>query len=282
MLLSRALLIRLGHGTDPDDAFMFWGLASGRVDPGEFEFEHVLRDIRTLNEWALNGRLEVSAISLDRYPFVQDRYVILPHGAGMGSGYGPVVVALEQLSREELKGLEIAVPGRMTTASLVLRLYLGGDCRVREIPSGRVLDEVKSGRAAAALLIHDAQLTRAEHVFERVVDLGEWWLLETGLPLPLGITIARRDLGDDVLRELSNVLRASIAAGLSSRSHALAYATPFGRGIDRSVADRFVGMYVNGLTEDYGDEGRKAVEELLRRAEAVGAFEQPVRVEFAC
>ncbi|MDQ3669937.1 MAG: ABC transporter substrate-binding protein [Actinomycetota bacterium] len=276
------MLIRLGHSLDPDDAFMFWGLASGRVDPGEFEFEHVLRDIRTLNEWALDGRLEVSAISLDTYPFVQDRYVILPHGAGMGSGYGPVVVALEQLSREELKGLEIAVPGRMTTASLVLRLYLGGDCRVREIPSGRVLDEVKSGRVAAALLIHDAQLIHAEHVFERVVDLGEWWLLETGLPLPLGITVARRDLGDDVLRELSNVLRASIAAGLSSRSRALAYATRFGRELDRSFADRFVGMYVNGATEDYGDEGRKAVEELLRRAEAVGAFEQPVRVEFAC
>jgi 1,4-dihydroxy-6-naphthoate synthase len=277
---SCALLIRLGHGPDPDDAFIFWGLASGRVDPGEFEFEHVLRDIQTLNEWALDGRLEVSAISFRTYPFVQDRYVILPNGASMGSGYGPIVAASEPLSREGLEEVEIAVPGRLTTAFLALRLYLGGDYRFREVPSEQILDEVKSGRAAAGLFTHEERLTYAEHGLERVVDLGEWWLLETGLPLPLGITIARRDLGDDVLRELSGVLRASIAAGLASRSQALDYAMRFGRGIDASLADRLVGMYGNGFTEDYGDESRKAVKELLRRAEAVGAFDHPVRVEF--
>jgi 1,4-dihydroxy-6-naphthoate synthase len=274
------LLIRLGHSPDPDDAFMFWGLASGRVEPGDFEFEHVLRDIQTLNEWALEGRLEVTAISLHTYPFVQDRYVILPHGASMGSGYGPVVVASEPLSREDLQEVEVAVPGRMTTAFLALRLYLGGAYRFREVPFDQIIDEVTSGRAVAGLLIHEGQLTYATHGLERVVDLGEWWLLETGLPLPLGINVARRDLGGDVLHELSDVLRASIAAGLASRPQALEYAMRFGRGIDTSLADRFVGMYVNALTEDYGDEGRQAVEELLRRAEEIGSFEQPVRVEF--
>jgi 1,4-dihydroxy-6-naphthoate synthase len=276
----RALLIRLGHSPDPDDAFMFWGLAAGRVDPRRFEFEHVLRDIQTLNEWALESRLEVSAISLHTYPFVQDRYVILPHGASMGSGYGPIVVAQEPHSREELAEMEIAVPGRMTTAFLAMRLYMGGDFRFREVAFDEIIDEVKSGRAQAGLLIHEGQLTYAEHGLDRIVDLGEWWLLETGLPLPLGINVARRDLGDDVLRELSDVLGESIAAGLRSRPQALEYALRFGRGLDLRLADRFVGMYVNTLTEDYGDEGRKAVEELLRRAEALGAFEQPVRVEF--
>ena len=259
---------------------MFWGLASGRVDPGEFEFEHVLRDTQTLNEWAVEGRLEVSAISLHAYPLVQDRYVILPHGAGMGMGCGPVVVASEPLSRGELEQVEIAVPRHMTTAFLALRLYLGRDYRFREVPFDQILDEVKSGRSEAGLLIHESQLTRAKDGLERVVDLGEWWLLETGLPLPVGITIARRDLGGHVLRELSDVIKASIAAGLGSRSQALAYAMRFGRGSDASLAGRFVGMYVNGPTEDYGDEGRKAVEELLRRAEAAGAFGHPLRVEF--
>ena len=274
------MLIRLGHSPDPDDAFMFWGLASGRVDPRGFEFEHVLRDIQTLNEWALEGRLEVSAISLHTYPFVQERYVILPHGASMGSGYGPIVVAQEPLSQQDLGDVEIAVPGRMTTAFLALRLYMGGDFRFREVPFDRIIDEVKSGRAPAGLLIHEGQLTYAEHGLERIVDLGEWWLLETGLPLPLGINVARRDLGDDVLHQLSDVLGESIAVGLRSRPQALAYALRFGRGLDLHLADRFVGMYVNTLTEDYGDEGRQAVEELLRRAEELGSFEQPVRVEF--
>jgi 1,4-dihydroxy-6-naphthoate synthase len=259
---------------------MFWGLASGRTDPRGFEFEHVLEDIQTLNEWALEGRLEVTAISLHTYPFVQDGYVILPHGASMGSGYGPVVVARRPLGRDGLRGIEVAVPGRMTTAFLVLRMYLGGDFAYREVPFDRIMDEVEEGRAEAGLLIHEGQLTYRKRGLERVVDLGEWWLLETGLPLPLGINVARRDLGEDTLGELSEVLRDSIRAGLANRDEALAYALQFGRGLSTELADRFVGMYVNELTEDYGDEGRQAVAELLSRGEAIGAFERPVRVEF--
>jgi 1,4-dihydroxy-6-naphthoate synthase len=274
------MLIRLGHSPDPDDAFMFWGLATGHVDSEGFEFEHVLEDIQTLNEWALEGRLEVTAISLHAYPFVQDRYVLLPHGASMGSGYGPIVVARSPLTWKELAGLEIAVPGRMTTAFLVLRLFLGHDFAYREVPFDRILEEVEEGRADAGLLIHEGQLTYASHGLQRIVDLGEWWLLDTGLPLPLGANVARRDLGEDTLRRLSSVLARSIEAGLASRDEALAYAMRYGRGLDLALADRFVGMYVNELTRDYGDEGREAVRELLRRGESIGAFPGPVRVDF--
>jgi 1,4-dihydroxy-6-naphthoate synthase len=274
------LHIRLGHSPDPDDAFMFWGLAAGRVDARDFEFEHVLEGIQTLNEWALEGRLEVTAISLHAYPFVQDRYVILPHGASMGSGYGPVVVAKRPLAKDDLREIEIAVPGRMTTAFLTLGLYLDGKFRFREIPFDRIMDEVEEGRAEAGLLIHEGQLTYGRRGLELVVDLGEWWLLETGLPLPLGINVARRDLGDDVLPELSDVLRDSIRAVLANRDEALEYALQYGRGLTTELADKFVGMYVNELTEDYGEEGRQAVTELLRRGEQAGAFERPVTVEF--
>jgi 5,8-dihydroxy-2-naphthoate synthase len=271
-----AVLIRLGHSPDPDDAFMFWALAADKIDTRGFEFEHVLNDIQTLNEWALEGRLETTAISLHAYPYVQDRYSVLPHGASMGSGYGPIVVAREELTREQLQSVEIAVPGRMTTAFLVLRLYLG-DFNFREVPFDQILDEVKSGRAEAGLLIHEGQLTYAAEGLQKVVDLGEWWLLETGLPLPLGINVARRDLGPEVLHELSDVLRESIEAGLANRAEAMEYALGFGRGLDTELADRFVGMYVNDFTCDYGEEGRQAVTELLRRGEELGAF--PARVE---
>jgi 1,4-dihydroxy-6-naphthoate synthase len=273
------LLIRLGHSPDPDDAFMFWGLAKGEVDPRGFEFEHVLQDIQTLNEWALEGRLEVTAISLHAYPHVQDRYVLLPHGASMGSGYGPIVVAREELDEDDLRRIEIAVPGRMTTAFLTLQLRLG-EFRWREVPFDRIMDEVLSGRADAGLLIHEGQLTYGAAGLHKVVDLGEWWLEDTGLPLPLGANVARRDLGPDTLRELSDVLAESIRAGLENRERALEYALQFGRGLDDELADRFVGMYVNELTEDYGEEGRRAVRELLSRGEKIGAFTEPVRVEF--
>lgn len=274
------MLIRLGHSPDPDDAFMFWGLASGRVASDEFEFEHVLRDIQTLNEWALEGRLEVTAISLHSYPFVQDKYVLLPHGASMGSGYGPIVVAKDPIGWSDLRGVEIAVPGRMTTAFLVLRLFLGEDFTYREVPFDQIMDEVESGAAPAGLLIHEGQLTYPDHGLAKIVDLGEWWLLETGLPLPLGVNVARRDLGDEKLHALSTILRESIDAGLRAREEALEYALQFGRGLDTGLADRFVGMYVNELTLDYGDEGRQAVAELLRRGEAIGAFPGAVTVDF--
>ncbi len=273
------MLIRLGHSPDPDDAFMFWALAEDRIDARGFEFEHVLRDIQTLNEWALEGRLEVTAISLHAYPFVQERYALLPHGASMGSGYGPIVVSREPIAVDELRNVEIAVPGTMTTAFLVLRMAIG-EFTYKVVPFDEILDVVKSGAAEAGLLIHEGQLTYESEGLRKVVDLGEWWLLETGLPLPLGANVARRDLGEARLHDLSEVLAASIAAGLANREEAMTYALKFGRGLDSALGDRFVGMYVNELTQDYGDEGREAVRELMRRGEAIGAFDSPVRVDF--
>jgi 5,8-dihydroxy-2-naphthoate synthase len=273
------MLIRLGHSPDADDAFMFWALAENRIDTRGFEFEHVLKDIQTLNEWALEGRLEVTAISLHAYPFVQDRYALLPHGASMGSGYGPVVVARRPLTKDELRGVEIAIPGTMTTAFLVLRMYLG-EFAYRVVPFDEIDDEVKGGDAEAGLLIHEGQLTYEAEGLKKVVDLGEWWLLETGLPLPLGANVARRDLGPERLHDLSEVLAESIRAGLANRREAMQYALQFGRGLDFDLGDRFVGMYVNDLTQDYGEEGREAVRELMRRGEAIGAFDRPVNVDF--
>jgi 1,4-dihydroxy-6-naphthoate synthase len=270
------VLIRLGHSPDPDDAFMFWALAEDRIDARGFEFEHVLKDIQTLNEWALEGRLEVTALSLHAYPFVQDRYVLLPHGASMGSGYGPIVVARESIPLEDV---EIAVPGKMTTAFLALRIAIG-DFRYREVPFDRILDEVREGRAEAGLLIHEGQLTYGSEGLVKLLDLGEWWQEETGLPLPLGVNVARRDLGRETLERLSAVLHDSIEAGLANREEAMQYALRFGRGLDTDLADRFVGMYVNELTQDYGEEGRAAVRELLRRGEQIGAFAEPVQLEF--
>ena len=246
---------------------MFWALEAGRVDSRGLEFEPVVSDIQTLNEWATEGRLEVTAISLGAYPHVADRYVLLPHGGSLGRGYGPVVVARSPLGADDLRDrdIEVVVPGRLTTAYLVLRLVLGGDVRVRELPFDRILDEVRSGRAEAGLLIHEGQLTYAAAGLAKVLDLGEWWLLETGLPLPLGVNVARRDLGGR-LGAVAAVLGESIRAGLEHREQALAYAQRFGRGIDAATNDRFVAMYVNDFTCDYGDEGRRAVSELLRRA----------------
>ena len=258
---------------------MYWALTTDLVDTRGFEFEQVLADIQTLNQWARAGRLEVTAISLAAYPFVQEDYALLPHGASIGTGYGPIVVAREPLEVDALRDLEIVVPGAMTTAFLVLRLVLG-DFRYRELPFEEIPDEVASGRAAAGLLIHEGQLTFSDLGLHKVLDLGEWWLLETGLPLPLGVNTVRRDVGADRLGALSEVLRDAIRCGLENRAEALEYALQFGRGIDAAVADRFIEMYVNDLTEDYGDEGRMAVLELLRRGEAIGAFPRPVTIDF--
>ncbi len=267
----------MGHSPDPDDAFMYWALTTELLDTRGFAFEQVLADIQTLNQWARAARLEVTAISLAAYPFVQEDYALLPHGASIGAGYGPVVVSREPVGLDELSGLEIVVPGAMTTAFLTLRLALG-DVRFREVAFEQIPDEVASGRAEVGLLIHEGQLTFSDHGLHKVLDLGEWWLLETGLPLPLGVNVARRDV--ERLPDLSAVLREAIACGLAHRAEALEYALQFGRGIDEAVADRFVSMYVNDLTQDYGDEGRSAVVELLRRGEAIGAFPGPVTVDW--
>ncbi|HEX2506121.1 MAG TPA: MqnA/MqnD/SBP family protein [Gaiellaceae bacterium] len=271
------MLIRLGHSPDPDDAFMFWGLDA--VNTREFEFEHVVADLETLNEWAFEGRLEVTAISLHAYAFVHDRYVILPHGARMVSGSGPLVVAREPLSADALRDAEIVVPGRLTTAFLVLRLFLGRDFRYREAPSDAVVGEVLAGRGDAGLVIRAGQLTYRAAGLKRVVDLGEWWLLETGLPLPLGINVARRDLGQRALVDLSRVIGESIAAGLRDPSRVLAYAEDRGHAGDAELADRVVRMYVRERFEDYGEEGREAVRQFLARAERAGVHDR-VRVEF--
>jgi 1,4-dihydroxy-6-naphthoate synthase len=271
--------IRVGHSPDPDDAFMYWALTTDLVDTRQLEFEQVLADISTLNQWARAGRLEVTALSLAAYPFVQDDYALLPHGASIGAGYGPIVVARGDLGLDELAASEIVVPGALTTAFLALRLVLG-DFRYRELPFDEIPEEVASGRAEVGLLIHEGQLTFEDYGLVKVLDLGEWWLLETGLPLPLGVNVVRRDLGDGVVCDVSDVLAEAIKCGLDNRAEALDYALQFGRGIDAAVADRFVAMYVNELTQDYGNEGRQAVTELLRRGETLGAFPAPVRLDF--
>jgi len=273
------MLVRVGFSADPDDAFMFWGLASGTVDPRGHTFEPVIEDIQSLNEWSLEGRLEVTAVSLATYPLVQDRYLLLPHGGSMGSGYGPIVVAREKLSLDELRETEILVPGTLTTAFLVLKMALG-EFASRVLPFDEILPAVANGDARAGLIIHEGQLTYGDSNLEKCLDLGEWWLLETGLPLPLGVNLVRRDLGDEAVREVSSILRESIDAGLEHREEALEYALGFGRGMSSERGDRFIDMYVNELTQDYGDEGRLAVRELLSRAEAAGAYDAPVRVEF--
>ena len=269
--------IKVGHSPDPDDAFMYWALTTDLVDTRGFAFEQVLADIQTLNQWARAARLEVTAISLAAYPFVQDDYALLPHGASIGAGYGPIVVGRGPASVDDLHGTEIVVPGAMTTAFLTLRLVLG-EFPFRELAFELIPDEVASGRAEFGLLIHEGQLTFSDLGLHKVVDLGEWWLLETGLPLPLGVNVARRDL--ERPSDVSAVLAEAIRCGLDHRDEALEYALQFGRGIDGAVADRFIEMYVNDLTEDYGDEGRSAVAELLRRGEAIGAFPDPIAIDF--
>jgi 1,4-dihydroxy-6-naphthoate synthase len=260
------MLIRVGFSADPDDAFMFWGLASGTVGARGHEFEPVIDDIQTLNRWALEGRLEVTAMSLATFPRVAERYLLLPHGASMGTGYGPIVVAPEPLTLAQLRETEILVPGELTTAYMVLRLVLGGDFPHREARFDEILPMIERGEGVAGLLIHEGQLTYRDAGLCKCVDLGEWWLLETGLPLPLGVNTIRRDLGSETIVEVSDILRESIEAALEHREEALAYALGFGRGMDLERGDRFVGMYVNDLTCDYGEEGRQAVRELLARA----------------
>jgi 1,4-dihydroxy-6-naphthoate synthase len=273
------MLIRIGHRPYPDDAFMVWALVSGEIDRQGLEFEPRPEAIEDLNLRAREGELEVTALSASAYPFVQDSYALLPHGASMGTGFGPIVISREPLSRDRLRQTEIAVPGETTTSFLVLRMYLGGDFGYRVLTADKVLKEVKSGTVEAGVVAEESQLTYREEGLSKSVDLGEWWLLETGLPLPLTVNVARRDLGRH-LPNISQAIRDSILAGLANRRRAMAYAMRFGRSSNAAITDRFVGMYVNELSFDFGDEGRQAIAELLRRAQAIGAFEIPVKIEF--
>ncbi|HEU5393731.1 MAG TPA: MqnA/MqnD/SBP family protein [Candidatus Methylomirabilis sp.] len=275
-----ACLIRLGHSPDPDDAFMFYGLASGKVDPGVYRFEHILKDIQTLNEWALEGRLEVTALSVHAYAYVADRYALLPHGASIGDNYGPLVVTREAIRQEALRETTIAIPGRLTTAFLALRVCLG-EFPFVEVPFDQILPAVAEGRVGAGLLIHEGQLTYRQHGLTAALDLGKWWHETTGLPLPLGANAVRRDLGEPAVRDLSRLLKASIRYGLEHRQEALTHALQFGRGLTVSAADRFIGMYVNDYTLDFGVSGRRAVEVLLRMGWEEGVLPRCPVVRFA-
>ena len=274
-------LIRLGHSPDPDDAFMFYALAADKIPGDGFRFEHLLRDIETLNKWAMKGELEVTAISVHAYAYVADKYRLLPHGASMGEQYGPIVVSREPMKPEELQGKTIAVPGLMTSAFLELQLAIGKVENPLIVPFDEILETVAEGRADAGLVIHEGQLTYPSMGLELVIDLGEWWHeLTGGLPLPLGANAVRRDLGEDTMRRLSRVLHDSIKYGLDHRQAALEHAGAYGRGLNDDLTDRFVAMYVNDRTLDYGEEGRAAVAELLRRAAEAGLIPAAVPVDF--
>jgi 5,8-dihydroxy-2-naphthoate synthase len=272
--------ITVAHSPDSDDAFMFYGLASGAVDTGGIEVDQVLSDIETLNRAAFDGKYEVTAVSFHAYAHLADKYALLPHGASMGDNYGPVVVARDP-AVTGVKGRTIAIPGTLTTAYLTLRIY-EPDFQYVTVPFDQIEPFVADGKADAGLLIHEGQLTYAENGLRKIVDLGEWWNQRTdGLPLPLGGNIIRRDLGPETIRKVSKLLHDSIAYALAHRRDAVDYAQQFGRGLDKDRTDKFVGMYVNDLTLGYGERGRKGVERLMSDAFEKGLIPRRVPVEFA-
>jgi 1,4-dihydroxy-6-naphthoate synthase len=272
--------ITVAHSPDSDDAFMFFGLASGAVDTGGLVVDQVLADIETLNRAAFQGQYEVTAVSFHAYAHLVDKYALLPHGASMGDRYGPIVVAKEG-GVTAVKGTRIAIPGTLTTAYLTLRLY-EPDFEYVIVPFDEIQQAVLDGKAAAGLLIHEGQLTYQDEGLQKIVDLGEWWSEQTGgLPLPLGGNIIRRDLGAEMITKVSKMLHDSIAHALSHREAAVEYAIQFGRGLDREKTDKFVGMYVNDLTLSYGDRGRRGLERLMSDAYERGLIPQRVPVEFA-
>ena len=277
--MTAAQTIHLAHSPDSDDAFMFYALADGRIDTEGLTYVHELQDIETLNRRALNAELEVTAVSIHAYAYLSERYALLPHGASMGDGYGPRLVAKSKLAREELNGRRIAVPGLLTSAYLALRLFLG-DFEPVVVPFDQIEDSVSRGDVDAGLLIHEGQLTYQDQGLHLLADMGEWWLRETGLPLPLGGNVIRKDLSRDVKRLISRHLRASIAYGLDHRRSALDHAMRYARGLDRAKADEFVGMYVNDWTLDYGARGREAIRLFLKRGVDAGVITRPVTVEF--
>ncbi len=273
--------LTLGHSPDPDDAFMFYGLAAGKVDTRGWGFEHVLQDIQTLNDRALRGELDITAISIHAYPFVADRYALTRCGSSMGDGYGPIVVAREPMKIADLRGKTIAVPGERTTAFLALNLLLGRDAfRHQVVMFDEILAHVAAGKADAGLIIHEGQLTYTNHRLHLIVDLGEWWQGKTSLPLPLGGNCIRRDLGLEAMVEVAGVLKESIRYSLAHRGEAVEHAMNYARDMGRELADRFVGMYVNDWTIDYGEIGARAVRELLRRGAEIDMMPEVAEVDF--
>lgn len=271
--------IRVAHSPDADDAFMFYGLAAGHVGDSELTFVHLLEDIQTLNDRALRAEYEVTAVSFHAYAYLADRYALLPHGASMGEGYGPMIVARDAWGPEALAGKRVAVPGRLTTAVLALRLWRPGLAEV-VMPFDRIMDAVLRGEVDAGLIIHEGQVTYHQAGLRKVVDLGEWWTVETGLPLPLGGNVIRKDLGLAMMRRVSRLLHESIRYGLAHRQEALAYAMRFARSVAPPLVDRFVKMYVNDLTVAYGPRGRAAVECLLARGHEAGLLPHRIVPEF--
>lgn len=272
-------IIEVGHSPDADDAFMFYAVTAGKIETGELEFRHVLTDIETLNRWAMEGKLPVTALSLHAYAYVADRYALLPHGASMGRRYGPIVVSQRPLSPEELRHETIAIPGTLTTAYLALKVCVG-EFPYAVLPFDQILGAVVEGRYGAGLLIHEGQLTYQDHGLVNSLDLGVWWHDRTGLPLPLGVNAVRRDLGQKRMRQIAEFLQASIQYALRHREEALTYAMGFARGMDRSSTDTFVGMYVNELTLAYGQEGRRAVELLLQWGFERGVLPRRIDLDF--
>jgi len=290
----------LGHSPDPDDAFMFYAMAENKIDLHGYRFEHRLEDIQTLNERALRGELHISAISIHAYAYAADKYALLPCGASMGDGYGPIVVRKHPPSNSEsfreqgiqhptpnedvdvhewLRSCVIAVPGRMTSAFLALQLYLG-DFKHVVVPFDQIFDVVKAGRADAGLIIHEGQLTYARSGFQKIVDLGEWWKRETGLPLPLGGNVLRKDIPRSVRHELLEIMRRSIDFGLAHRAEAVRHSLPYARDMNAELAGKFISMYVNDYTRDYGKTGRAAIRKFLGDAHDAGYIDNPVEVEF--
>src|SRR4051794_30863598 len=263
-------IIHVGHSPDPDDAFMFYALAHDKIDTGDLAFRHQLQDIETLNRRALKGELEVSAVSLHAYAFLQDKYVLLPNGCSMGDHYGPMVVARKPLTLEQLQATTIAVPGTLTTAFLALRLLLPREFRYEVIPFDEIIPAVASGKFDAGLIIHEGQLTFRNQGLHLIVDLGVWWQEKTALPLPLGGNVVRKDLGAELMKNISRLIKESIRYSLDHRQDALTYALNYARDMDRDLADQFVGMYVNDWTLDYGDRGREAISRLLAEAHRAG------------
>lgn len=267
--------VRLGHSPDSDDAFMFWGLASGEVKT-DLDFEHILRDIQTLNDWAREGKLETSAVSVHAFAYVADKYALLRHGGSFGDHYGPMIVASAALTDEELKDTVIAVPGLLTSAFLELNLwwvekYGSRDSLKYEVVAfDEIIPAIQAGKFKAGLIIHEGQLTYKEEGLHLIADMGVWWKDATGLPLPLGVNVVRKDVGEAVVNEISRCMRESIEAGLNNRDKALEYALQFARGMNKDTSDEFVGMYVNERTRDMGEEGVAAIRLLLKRGAEIG------------
>jgi len=272
--------IHVGHSPDPDDAFMFHALANGKIDTGRYVFTHTLQDIETLNRRAFEGELELTAVSLHGYAYVTHLYSLCACGASMGDKYGPMVVAREDGTIDGLRGKHIAVPGTLTTAFLTLKLLLGDEFWYTVHPFDTILDVVCEGKADAGLIIHEGQLTYQNQGLRLIVDLGEWWHDETGLPLPLGANAIRKDLGRHTMEEVTALLKQSIEYGLNHRDEALEHALQYGRDLDRHKADEFVGMYVNDWTLDFGERGRESVATLLERGHKAGVIPHPVELEF--